>query len=44
MDDEKHEAILMFVKPKGLLRDIKIANVFHYPVQPQNLNFYQFLY
>ena len=33
LDDEKTLAILMFVKPEGLLGNIKIADFFHYPVQ-----------
>ena len=28
--------------PEGLLGDIKIANVFHQPVQAKNLNFHSF--
>ena len=31
----------MSVKPEGLLWNIKIANVFHYPVQAENMNFNQ---
>ena len=27
------------VKPKGLLENIKIGDVFHHPVQAQNMNF-----
>ena len=42
MDDEKHKAVLMFlkpecealyVKPKGLLGDINTTIVFHHPVE-----------
>ena len=29
----------MPVKPEGILRDIKSANVFHHPVKAKNLNF-----
>ena len=34
----------MSVRPEELLRDIKIANGFHYPVQAKNLNFNSFIY
>ena len=37
-------AILMSVKPEDLLGNIKIANVFHYPVQAQNMNFNPYIY
>ena len=32
------------LKPKGLLRNIKIASVFHHPVQAENLNFSPYSY
>ena len=36
----------MFVKPEGLLGDIKIkkANVLHHPVQAKNLHFNPYIY
>ena len=32
LDEENHEANLMFVKPDELLGNIQIANVFHHPI------------
>ena len=37
-------AILMSVKPEALLGNIKIAHVFHHPVQAQNVNFKPYIY
>ena len=34
----------MSVEPKGLLRNIKIANVFHHTVQAENMNFNPYTY
>ena len=32
------------MEPKGLLRDIKTASVFHHTVQAENLNFSPYSY
>ena len=37
-------AILMSVKPEGLLRNIKIAIFFHLTVQAENMNFNPCIY
>ena len=34
----------MSVKPRGLLGNIKIANVFHHTVQAENMNFNPYVY
>ena len=34
----------MSVKPEELLGNIKIANVFHHPVQVKNMNFNPYIY
>ena len=41
---KKRKAVLMPVKPEGLLGDIKTANVFHHPVEAKNLNFNSYIY
>ena len=33
----------MFLKPEGLLEDIKTA-IFHHPVKPKHLNFSTYIY
>ena len=35
----KNISYLISVKPEGLLRNIRIAHVFHRPMQAQNMNF-----
>ena len=42
--DDKNISYLMFVRPEKLLRNIKIANVFHYPVQALNMNFKPYIF